>query len=272
MPSLRHKRGSLAQINASASANTLKVGEVYLITDENRLTVGTASNAHQPMAKKNEGGVDPGDPLSDITVVDEFLSQSIESGEVGSLGWSFTNGSIVAAAPEQNHPGIVTRRSGVTVNQVASFYLGTSGASALMRLSEWNNMIWIFRATAGNLDTIYQLGLMTVLGSVAPASGIYLERLSNETNWFFVSRSAGVQTRVDSGVAFNANWVKIKIRRITDTSVGFAINNAAEIVIATTIPVPVTTLVPGMQIIPNGTTARDVLIDFVSLKLLPVVR
>jgi hypothetical protein len=54
MPSLAHKRGTRAQIDAAATANGLKTGEVYLVTDEARLTVGTAVNAHQPLAKQSE--------------------------------------------------------------------------------------------------------------------------------------------------------------------------------------------------------------------------
>lgn len=56
MPSIAHKRGTRAQIDAAATANGLKTGEIYLISDEARLTVGTASNAHQPLAKQGEGG------------------------------------------------------------------------------------------------------------------------------------------------------------------------------------------------------------------------
>jgi hypothetical protein len=56
MPSLAHKRGTRAQIDAAAGANGLRTGEVYLITDEARLTVGTAENAHQALAKQGEGG------------------------------------------------------------------------------------------------------------------------------------------------------------------------------------------------------------------------
>lgn len=56
MPSLAHKRGTRAQIDAAATANDLKAGEVYLLTDEARLTVGIAANAHQPLAKQGEGG------------------------------------------------------------------------------------------------------------------------------------------------------------------------------------------------------------------------
>lgn len=56
MPSVAHKRGTRAQIDTAASVNALKTGEIYLISDEARLTVGTASNAHQPLAKQGEGG------------------------------------------------------------------------------------------------------------------------------------------------------------------------------------------------------------------------
>jgi hypothetical protein len=61
MPSLSHKRGTRVQIDAAAGANGLRTGEVYLITDEARLTVGTAINAHVPLAKQSEagGGSDP---------------------------------------------------------------------------------------------------------------------------------------------------------------------------------------------------------------------
>jgi hypothetical protein len=61
MPSLAHKRGTRAQIDAAASGSQLRPGEVYLITDEARLTVGTANNAHTPLAKQSEagGGSDP---------------------------------------------------------------------------------------------------------------------------------------------------------------------------------------------------------------------
>lgn len=59
MPSLSHKRGTRAQVDAAAAANALRVGEVYLITDEARLTVGTSASTHQPAAKQGEGAGDP---------------------------------------------------------------------------------------------------------------------------------------------------------------------------------------------------------------------
>jgi hypothetical protein len=62
MPSLSHKRGTRAQIDAAASASQLRTGEIYLITDEARLTVGTTSTTPEPAAKQSEAGVGGSDP------------------------------------------------------------------------------------------------------------------------------------------------------------------------------------------------------------------
>lgn len=59
MPSFAHKRGTRAQIDAAAGTNILRAGEIYLITDEARLTVATGTSAHQPTAKQGEGSGDP---------------------------------------------------------------------------------------------------------------------------------------------------------------------------------------------------------------------
>jgi chemotaxis response regulator CheB len=64
MASIRHKRGTRAQIDAAAAGSQLRTGEVYLITDEARLTVGTASSAHSPLAKQSEAGGGGSDPWS----------------------------------------------------------------------------------------------------------------------------------------------------------------------------------------------------------------
>lgn len=56
MPRVMHKRGTRAQIDAAALAHNLRSGEIYLLTDEDRLTVGTGPDSHQPLARQGEGG------------------------------------------------------------------------------------------------------------------------------------------------------------------------------------------------------------------------
>jgi len=55
MPNLlKIKRGSRAQLNSAVSANTLNLGEPYLISDESRIAIGTGSNTFVDFAKFSE--------------------------------------------------------------------------------------------------------------------------------------------------------------------------------------------------------------------------
>ena len=54
MSSLKIKRGSYAQLVAAATANKLKEGEPYLITDQGRIAVGTSTSTFEVFAKVRE--------------------------------------------------------------------------------------------------------------------------------------------------------------------------------------------------------------------------
>ena len=56
MPDVQHKRGSRANLNTLAAADGLLIGQIYVITDENRLAVATTIRTYQAMAKEGEGG------------------------------------------------------------------------------------------------------------------------------------------------------------------------------------------------------------------------
>jgi hypothetical protein len=54
MPKILNKRGTRANLNTLASANGLSAGEVYLITDENRIAMGTSTSTYESYAKESE--------------------------------------------------------------------------------------------------------------------------------------------------------------------------------------------------------------------------
>lgn len=56
MPSLRHPRGTRAALVSLASANGLKSGQLYLLTDESRIAIATAAGAFETFAKESEAG------------------------------------------------------------------------------------------------------------------------------------------------------------------------------------------------------------------------
>jgi hypothetical protein len=56
MATIKVKRGSRSQINTAASASGLNQGELYLITDEDVLAVGTAVGSYTDVNSSSGGG------------------------------------------------------------------------------------------------------------------------------------------------------------------------------------------------------------------------
>jgi hypothetical protein len=54
MPSVQIKRGTRSQIETAAAFNGLKAGELYLITDEDRIAVGLSTSTFEESAKLGE--------------------------------------------------------------------------------------------------------------------------------------------------------------------------------------------------------------------------
>ena len=54
MPNIQHKRGSRTDLDALAGTSGLKEGQVYVLSDEDRLTVATSTSTHTPVAKEAE--------------------------------------------------------------------------------------------------------------------------------------------------------------------------------------------------------------------------
>lgn len=57
MSSIRIKRGTRAQIEAAAAEDGLRLGEPYLMTDEDRVVVGTGTGAFSESATAEEVSV-----------------------------------------------------------------------------------------------------------------------------------------------------------------------------------------------------------------------
>jgi hypothetical protein len=203
---------------------------------------------------------------SDLVFEDEFMCSSTETGEVGLHGWSFTNGSVQNANAEANHPGIATRRCGTTSGQVASFYPAGAGTTTRFLYSEWKEITFIICPVATNTDHTVRVGLTSDATSNTPANGVYFERLNTDTNWFRVTRAASSQQRVDTGVAYAASWINLRLTK-NGSQVDFYVNDALNGSNTTNIPAAATALLPFVQIIPSSTTARDVKLDYIKFSL-----
>lgn len=68
MPKVLIKRGTRTQLDTAKNASGLNAGELYLITDENRLAVGTGEGSYQAAALQGEGATTL-DQLSDVDTI-----------------------------------------------------------------------------------------------------------------------------------------------------------------------------------------------------------
>lgn len=84
MASLRIKRGTRAQLDAAAGSGTLKGGEPYLITDENRFAVGVSTVAYQASAKQGEA-TPPNRAVIALGSVSGATPVNVSSGECHTL-------------------------------------------------------------------------------------------------------------------------------------------------------------------------------------------
>lgn len=216
---------------------------------------------------------DPASPLAQTIIVDDFLFASTETGEIGELGWSFTNGSAnLIGAPEAAHPGAIARASTAVADAVASLYSGGGGTAVAMRYDQLSEMTWIIKPATAGADFTLRFGLFSDVTANPPTNGAYFERLAADTNWFGVGRAAATQTRADTTVALAADWVKLRMRRVSDTVVAFSVNGGADVLVSSNAPLAANTMVFGCQIIPTTANARTVNIDFFSMKLMAQAR
>lgn len=54
MADLQHKRGTKSALDSLAGSNGLLVGQLYFITDENRIAIATSASAYETYAKESE--------------------------------------------------------------------------------------------------------------------------------------------------------------------------------------------------------------------------
>lgn len=153
------------------------------------------------------GAIPGGDRLYDyrtsVQLQDEFASGLSTGGSIGSLGWISSGGTTSLLAPEANHPGIVRRSTGGSINTATT--LGLYGGTRQFLGSETYDWLFVARLNTNDALTLVRIGLLASLANPSPA-GMYFEKLDADTNWFCVTRLSSSETRVDSGVAVTTDF------------------------------------------------------------------
>lgn len=263
---------AIAALTAGASASMNTFAEIEAVI--NAILAGASAGMNTFLEVETAlalKAADPANPLTAPFMSDEFDFASTESGEIGQMGWGFTNGTFGLVNPEANHPGICRRTSTAVSGTIASFYSGGGGGAPVYRFDQLDEQSWILKPLAITTDHDLRFGWCSDLTDDTPTNGFYFERLAADTTWFAVSRQNDAQTRTAMN-AIVADWTKLKLRRVSAAAVAFSINGGAETQIATNIPLATNALAFGGQVIPRSAAAQSVDIDFYSHKLLAQTR
>jgi hypothetical protein len=196
-----------------------------------------------------------------LYIKDDFLAGATATSE---LQWQNFGGTITRPAGLADHPGILNYDTTASSGTLAGMSLGQNGAGVFLA-SEMFDMTWIVRLNTNDANTTVRIGLEKTGNSNPDANGVYIEKVTADTQWFGVTRSGGSQTRTAALANVSTNWVKFRIRRVDASTVGFSLDDGTETTATLTIP---TTVVQPILFITNATAASKTIdLDFFELSV-----
>jgi hypothetical protein len=206
--------------------------------------------------------------LTALRIFDDFISGSVISGEVGSLGWQFTT--IVAnLASSAGRVGVIAVDSSAVSGTYSVMYVRSQPTIGVVVGSDTFDLTFALRLQQTDADTLVRFGMGNDATANPPANGIYIEKLAADTQFFGVTRSGGVESRTAALATADTSWHKFRIRRLDATTISFSIDGGVQ---TATANIPTTHLQPFVAIRSNTTTQKRIEVDYVDLQVTGLVR
>jgi phage-related tail fiber protein len=219
---LKIKRGTRAQLNAAVSGNTLNLGEPYLITDENRIAIGTGSNTYEVFAKTSElsSALD-----GDLVAIAALTGTGILK-RTGTDTWSLDSSAYITGNQSISVTGDATG-TGTTAIALTLASVGTAGTYTKVTTNAKGLVTAGTTLTATDIPTLTaakisdfdtQVRTSTVAQLAAPAAALAMNSqkitgLADPT----LAQDAATKAYVD-GVAQGLD-VKISVRAATTANI-----------------------------------------------------
>ena len=207
-----------------------------------------------------------------VSESDDFLNSyqgnigDPSAGTIGKLGWSTLGGNWKQIAGESGRPGIIELFTSSAANIGSTMYSqGVASNSFLGVFVPGDNFDLTFsiRVNVNDNHTYIRLGICDQPDhanntSAPPLNGIYFEKRDTDTDWFLITRSGGTETTTDSGTAVSTNWVRMRIRRVDGTHIGFSIDGGTEVTQTANIPTAALQVFVGIVNTATGTKSLDI--------------
>ena len=212
-----------------------------------------------------DGGGSAADPVAAPEFFDDFMGGLTTNGNVGTLAWGSQLGSLSAVTTEAGHPGIVRKESSTSSGTVSSLRLLAGNTSNSVYASDTFDMTTLIRVNTNDANTNLKIGLMSDFTTSSPVRGAYFEKLAADTQWFGVTRESSTQTRTAAIANVTTGWVKLRVRRIDGSSIGFTLDGGTEVVATTNLPT--SDVSPGYQVWNSAAANKTIDIDYFHMKI-----
>lgn len=199
---------------------------------------------------------------SSIEIQDDFIGGITTSGSIGEIGFS-SAGTITRPASTGSNIGVVQIDTSAVSATQARINFGQN--SVVYDPALPHAIRWIAKLNTNDANTLVRIGASNPVQNNPPTNGIYFEKLDADTNWFCVSRSGGVETRVDSSVSINTSYHTFNFTR-NSSGVFFSIDNTSVCGTVTT-NIPTTFIDPVVFILNSAAASKTIEVDYFQFNL-----
>jgi len=204
-------------------------------------------------------------------MTDDFNGRNSSSGAVGDIGWYYGNGSYAMLAATSGRPGLAQRATGTTSGTKAYDTLrGTTPHTHM-----WSGDLWkaeaILKLDQNDTVTEFHLGISDDPTANPPNNGIWFQKSFTDTTWFGNCRSASVDSLTASLGTIDTGYHYFMVRRIDASTIGFTIDNNAEVTKTTGIPTNAAMAV-YRAIRNNAAVTKSYTIDYYSFQVTGLAR
>lgn len=224
-----------------------------------------------PQGIQGVNGSNP-DAITTINLSDDFMTGSLATGAVGSLGWAFVVAPTYIASVA-NHVGI---RQVATTNvsaNINSLYTGSAATNDIIQYSEqWDFTFIVNVPNISSVDVFVGAidGVSTAVGN-QDRYGFNFNTSINSSNWIMCTGNGTASTKVNTSTSVVAGtWYKLRVVR-TGTGVNYYINGVSSGSTITT-TLPDTFLSFGYHIKTLAAYIKSLQIDLFSASLVGIVR
>jgi hypothetical protein len=200
---------------------------------------------------------------------DDFLA--------GTSLWRTTGAIASVTRAEAAHPGISRLLTVGAIDEIVAVNYGESETAMFCAWSDVDTVTFIgtpFFNPSAPAAALVRIGLFSDIASDTPAHGVYFEKQTALSVMRGVSRNLGSQAVTDNfeTTLVSGIWHTLRVRRVSDFSVGFKLNEEAEKVVSLDTPAPGAAMQLGVQLLKSTVHQQGFDLDYVKVQFGELVR